>query len=303
VSIRSILVGVDEYERPDVPTLSGCVNDVALVRSVLKSSFGVPNEDIHVLVNERATKARIMNRLELAVSNAEAGDVIVFYFSGHGSQIRDRDGDELSDGLDEVLCPYDMDWASGTYIVDDELEALFREIQPGVLLEVLLDCCFWGVDWDRAPDGQPPPRAIPSDVRYLPPPFDLASRIEGDEEILQRHGFPECHCFRDRHVLWAASAEGQPAAEDDFEGRQQGVFTYAGCRFIEANIDNIWRQDYGRERLLLDLREYMGSLGYAQTAQLAAPGLLLELGPFMLGDDSEPSTDDPLGSLRVWTRR
>ena len=299
--IRSILAGVDEYERPDVPRLTGCVNDVALVRHVLKSSFGVSNEDIHVLVNQRATKARIMSRLELAIRNAEAGDIIVFYFSGHGSQIRDRDGDELSDGLDELLCPYDMDWDSETYILDDELDALFREIHPGVLLEVFLDCCFWGSD-ETELDAEPRSEAL-LDVRYLPPPLDLMSRIDGDEEHLDRHGFPECHCFRDRNVLWAASAEGQPAAEDDFDGRQQGVFTYAGCRFIEANIDNIWRRGYGREQLLWDLREYVQSLGYAQTPQLAAPGRLLEVGPFMPRDDTELLTGDGLGSLRLWTRR
>ena len=301
VGIRSILVGIDEYERPEVPRLTGCVNDVVLVRRVLKSAFGVANEDIHALVNQRATKARIMRRLELAVRNAEPGDVIVFYFSGHGSQIRDRDGDELSDGLDELLCPFDMDWESGTYILDDELEALFREIQPGVLLEVFLDCCFWGSD--RTELDTEAGSGSPDDMRYLPPPFDLASRFEGDEEHLDRHGFAECHCFRDRNVLWAASAEGQIAAEDDFEGTQHGVFTYAGCRFIEANIDDIWRLGYGRGRLLGDLRDYMKSLGYAQTAQLAATPPLLEVGPFMLGDDSEVVTDDSLGSLRLWTRR
>ena len=302
MSIRSILVGVDEYERPDVPPLTGCANDVALVRRVLKSAFGVSNEDIHVLVNQRATRARIMHRLELAIRNSEAGDIIVFYFSGHGSQIRDRDGDELSDGLDELLCPYDMDWDSETYILDDELDALFTEIPSGVLLEVFLDCCFWGSGRTEVDEG-PRPGALRVDVRYLPPPLDLASRIEGDEERLVRHGFAECHCFHDRNVLWAASAEGQLAAEDDFDGRPQGVFTYAGCRSIEANVDNIWHRGYGRERLLWDLREYMEVLGYAQTAQLAAPGRLLEVGPFMLTDDSELWTGGPPSSVRLWTRR
>jgi len=292
VGIRSILVGIDEYEQPDVSRLNGCVNDVALVRRVLKSAFDVSNEDIHVLVNQRATKERIMDRLSLAIRNAEAGDVIVFYFSGHGSQIRDRDGDELSDGLDELLCPYDMNWERGTYILDDELEDLFAEIPPGVLLEVFLDCCFWGSD-----------QAEPDDRRYHPPPLDLASRIEGDEDRLYRHGFAECHCFRDRNVLWAASAEGEIAGEDDFEGQTHGVFTFAGCRYIEANIDSIWRLGYGRERLLADLRQYMRSLGYTQTAQLAAPRPLLEVGPFMLGVDSEPWPDEVLDSLRLWTRR
>jgi metacaspase-1 len=289
VRIRAVLVGVDVYERPEFPPLTGCANDVALVRRVLKRYFGVPNEDIHVLVNQRATRARILDRLELIVRSAQQDDVVVFYFSGHGSQIRDRDGDELSDGLDELLCPYDMDWDRERYIVDDELDELFREIPPGAVLEVFLDCCFWGA----APmelEPEPRPHGLRIDVRYLAPPLDIASRFEGDEERLGRHGFEDCGCFRDRNVLWAASAEGQPAAEDYLDGRPQGVFTYWGCRFIEANIDQIWHLGYGRDQLVSDLREYMDSLGYAQTAQLSAPPPLQAVGPFLFAPQPELRT-------------
>ena len=75
------------------------------------------------------------------IGQAEAGDVVVFYFSGHGSQIRDRDGDELTDQLDEVICPYDMDWDRRTFILDDDLDALFaasRGVPPRGVLRLLL---------------------------------------------------------------------------------------------------------------------------------------------------------------------
>ena len=270
--IRSVLVGVDVYERPDVPPLGGCVNDVALVRHVLKTYLGVPNEDIRVVVNHRATKENILHRLRVASEASEEGDMIVFYFSGHGSQIRDRDGDELTDYLDEVICPYDMDWDRGTFIIDDDLDALFAEIPEGVLLEAFVDCCFWGTDRD--------------DVRFLVPPFDIAARAEGEAD-LSYHAFVECECFGDRNVLWAASEEGQPAAEDTLDGRTHGVFTYWGCRFIEANIDRIWSGAYSREHLLKDLREYVLSLGYPQHAQLTAPRPLLEVEPFTFATDWE----------------
>jgi metacaspase-1 len=278
--ITAVLVGVDVYERSDVPPLLGCVNDVALFRRVLKEEYGVPNEDIRVVVNERATKANIVHRLRTAVRAAEAGDTILFYFSGHGSQIRDRDGDELTDWLDELICPYDMDWDRRTYIVDDDLDALFAELPPDIVLEVFLDCCFWGAGTPTfvAEPFQPVRQA---GVRFLPPPLDISSRVDGDEERLRYHSFVGCHCFADRNVLWAASAEGQPAAEDLVEGRVHGVFTYWGCRFIEANIERLWHRDYGRGDLLEDLRAYMRSLGYAQTAELAAPPDLWATGPFM----------------------
>ena len=54
------------------------------------------------------------------VKSAVKGDFLIFQFSGHGSQIRDREGDELSDHMDELICPYDMNWDDG-FITDDIL--------------------------------------------------------------------------------------------------------------------------------------------------------------------------------------
>jgi hypothetical protein len=282
--IKAVLVGVDVYENPDVPPLHGCVNDVALVRQILKQYVGVPNEDIRVVVNRRATKANIVHRLRRMTSEAAQGDVLVFYFSGHGSQIRDRDGDELTDWLDELICPYDMDWDRGTYIVDDDLDVLFAELPPGVVLEMVLDCCFWGATPLEVLTEPPLPVAEPG-LRYLPPPLDIASRTEGDEPQLDYHAFSGCHCFEDRNVLWAASAEGQPAAEDLLDGHVHGVFTYWGCRFIAANIEKLSEGQYSRGELLEDLRAYIHSLGYAQSAELAAPPELWATGPFTRAAD------------------
>jgi metacaspase-1 len=182
--IKAVLVGVDFYQRTDVPPLLGCVNDVALLRRILKECFAVPNEDIRVVVNERATKANIVHRLRTMVREAEAGDTLVFYFSGHGSQIRDRDGDELTDWLDELICPYDMDWDRRTYVVDDDLDVLFAELPPDVVLEAFVDCCFWGAGPPELVI-EPPLPAPEAGVRYLPPPLDIAARLHGDEEQLR----------------------------------------------------------------------------------------------------------------------
>jgi hypothetical protein len=280
--IRAILVGIDEYERDDVPSLHGCVNDVALVRSLLKQYFQVPNEDLRVLVNCRATKANIMSRIEATIARAEWGDVIVFYYSGHGSQIRDRNGDELTDGLDEIICPYDMDWDRGTFILDDDLDALFGDLPPGVLLEAFFDCCFWGAD-ARGLEPEPRPELLRRDVRYLPPPFDIAARAEGDVDRLDIHQLRGCDCFAERNVMWGASQEGQPAAEDYIDGRPNGIFTYWGCRFIAENIELVDHLEYTREQLLDDVRGYLRTLGYLQTPELSAPGELRQASPLLPG--------------------
>ncbi len=280
--IRAVLVGIDEYERDDVPSLSGCVNDVALVRSLLRQYFQVPNEDLRVVVNGRATKANILERIAVTIARAEPGDVIVFYFSGHGSQIRDRNGDELTDGLDEIICPYDMDWDRGTYILDDDLDALFDTLPPDVLLEAFFDCCFWGAD-ARGLEPEPRPVLLRRDVRYLPPPFDIAARAEGEFDRLDIHQLRASATFTERNVMWGASQEGQPAAEDYIDGRANGIFTYWGCRFIAENIQRVDRLEYTREQLLEDVRGYLHTLGYVQTPELSAPGELRIGTPLLSG--------------------
>jgi hypothetical protein len=268
--IRSVLVGVDVYEHPDIPPLAGCVNDVALVRHTLKG-LGVPNEDIRVVVNERATKDNIMHRLRVTIADAEPGDVVIFYFSGHGSQVRDRNGDELADSLDEVICPYDMDWDRKTFILDDDLDELLSEIPDDVVVEAFVDCCFWGAT----------PRVLDPDVRYVAPPVDIAFRAEGADVDVHYHGLSGCQCFTGKNVFWAASSEGQPAAEDLLEGRAHGVFTYWGCRFMEANAERILSHQYSRHELLEDLHAYLRSLAYEQSPELWAPWELQLAPPFL----------------------
>lgn len=298
--IKAVLVGVDVYQRDDVPRLQGCVNDVALVRRILKEYLDVPNDDIRIAVNERATKENIVHRLEVMIDQAQAGDALVFYFSGHGSQIRDRSGDELGDFLDEVICPYDIDWDRNTYILDDDLDALFGELPEDVLLEAFFDCCFWGIEGIERDFSRP---FVPTTtaIRYLPPPLDLAARADGEELGLAYHALAGCHCFKE-NVLWAASAEGQPSSEDWFEGRVHGVFTYWGCNFIEASFQR--GAVRSREELVEQLREYVNLLGYAQLAQLSAPGGLREMAPLIPPANWEAwpleASEEPAGAESEW---
>jgi len=92
---RALLVGINDYR--GISDLRGCLNDVTNLRNILKTYVGFSNRDIGVLVEDRATKDNILYRLKWMVKKAKPGDFLVFHFSGHGSQIRDRDGDELRD--------------------------------------------------------------------------------------------------------------------------------------------------------------------------------------------------------------
>ncbi len=147
---------------------------------MLKDFAGFDSSDVRAVAHERATKRRIEERTDWPVSGAKAGDLLVVHFSGHGSQVRDRNENELSEGLDEVICQHDMNW-DGTFIADDYLQEKLR-VPSGVVLEVILDPChsvqgsvqigFSGL----APDGSDPDRQ----PRFLVPPVDILVRYAGE---------------------------------------------------------------------------------------------------------------------------
>jgi len=77
------------------------------------------------------------------VRGAKAGDVLFFHYSGHGSQLPNFNPnvDYEPDGLDEILCPIDLDFKSKV-IKDDDFKKIVKNVPKGVNLTVILDCCL-----------------------------------------------------------------------------------------------------------------------------------------------------------------
>lgn len=94
----------------------------------------------------KPTKANIRESLNWLVRGCQPGDSLFFYYSGHASQVLDRDGDEM-DGFDESLCP--MDYETEGRILDDEInEKIVRPLPRGVTLHAVMDTCFSGTFLD-----------------------------------------------------------------------------------------------------------------------------------------------------------
>jgi hypothetical protein len=256
---KAFLIGINHYRMPGAD-LQGCVNDVTNIRDILLNYFGFEVKDIRVLVDERATKKAILHRLEWLVKGAKAGDRLVLHFSGHGSQIRDRNGDELKDRLDEILCPHDLDW-DGNFIVDDDLDAFFAGLPKGVHLEVLLDCCHSATgirEGTGGPAGSLPGQNIK--VRFLTPPVDILCR-QDDEDLQVRHLARDG--IRPGHVLFAACRDNQTAADAFIKGKYNGAFTYYLCMHLRDMQGGVTRGELLR-RVRASLKHY----GYSQVPQL-----------------------------------
>ncbi len=262
---KALLVGVNKYRLPGAD-LQGCVNDVTNVRDVLLKYFGFAVKEIRVLVDTRATKKAILDRLNWLVKDAKPGDRLVFHFSGHGSQIRDRDGDELKDHLDEIICPHDMDW-DGTFIVDDDLKSIFSALPDKVHLEVLLDCCHSGTATRQASAPLCPPSSdAPHPVRrrFLTPPMDILCR-QLDEDDLPVNRFLKA-ANPANHALFTGCRDNQTSADAYINGAYNGAFTYYICKHIRDVQGVITRAD-----LLKRIRASLRHEGFDQVPQLECP--------------------------------
>jgi len=260
---RALLVGVNDYK--GAGDLRGCVNDVLDMHFSLRSLFGFQTSEIRVLTDSRASKKNIEHRLRWLVDGAKPGDFLMFHFSGHGSQIRDREGDELVDHLDEIICPYDMDW-DGIFITDDYLNKTFKDVPEDALLEVALDCCHSGTGL-REMGLKPPPELAaehPTLNRYLPPPADLFLRFSGEEEDLKPTGFVKGFQKRGQkhHILWAGCMANQTSADAYIKGRYHGAFTYHFNAHLRQN------PLIPRRELLKKVRSSLRHDGFSQIPQL-----------------------------------
>lgn len=143
----ALLIGVNQY--PNLPIerqLKGCVNDVELMRKVLVENFGFPPANITLLRDSEATREGILAAMDAVANKVGENDIIVIQYSGHGSQITDREGDE-PDGLDETIVPYDSGRGTNPNrdITDDEIYLwLLRLTKVTPFVTLIFDCCHSG---------------------------------------------------------------------------------------------------------------------------------------------------------------
>lgn len=240
---HALLVGINKYS--NINHLQGCINDVTNVRSILKTFYNFNNNEIRVLTDDRATKKNILDRLEGMVKGSKSGDLLIFHFSGHGSQIRDREGDELKDQLDELICPYDMNWDDG-FITDDMLRGILDKLPKGTKMEIILDCCHSGTGTRDIISGsfEGFGSTYITDNRYAPPPVDIECRQQGDEDKLKpSRAFRTDEAIILNHVLWAGCKDNQTSADAEIDGRYNGAFSYYFCKHIRESRGNVTRSE------------------------------------------------------------
>ena len=290
---KAVLVGINYPGTSH--ELRGCVNDVMAVAEVLRTNYHF--DSINIITDNNATTDNILNALEDLVVGNSIGDVLYFHFSGHGSQmLDDSDPDYEPDGLDEIICPVDLDWHTKV-IRDDDLKRIFDLVQPGVNLSVTLDCCNSGGGLDQEnqyqslgearevggedpmkqdkifglPEGIPmknPPKGdskwdTPWVGRFLTPPDEVLKKA-GDRAMKPRA--VNSKNVNQTGLLISGCQSHQTSADAWIEGKWMGACTFALLQGLAVNKYNV-----SYKNLVDGMNQFMVERGYTQRPELNGP--------------------------------
>jgi hypothetical protein len=226
---RALVIGIDRYnlfapadvnsapQRPFVDTLRGARADAESIKSVLESVYDFPRANVRVLLDSAATRAKIIAAIQKLTAESEKGDIVAFYYAGHGAQ-RYNSKSWKPTHLDETIVPADAN-AGGFDIRDKELAVLFDGLlDKGVTLTLIFDSCHSGAITRGGASGLVRMASIdPRDSR------DDSRPISPEEKGA---------------LILSAAQDDQPAFETFAEGRDQGAFTHALVRVMRDTPKN-----------------------------------------------------------------
>ncbi len=216
---KALLVGVNKYKMQGAD-LRGCVNDVANIKDAIEQYCGF-DRNVRTLVDSKATTRRIKTEMERLVDGAIPGDVLFMHFSGHGSNVPDKSGDE-ADNRDEILCPTDLDWSDP--LLDDFIRDTFDSLPSRVNLTVIFDCCHSGTATRAI---LPPDTKLPLQ-RYLPCPLDIMA-VESGRSLTGKS--------RGKNARMKRSAQSRGKAKKDVTTLNTPEVLISGCRDDQTSAD------------------------------------------------------------------
>ncbi len=145
-----LLVGIDAYGPPINVPLEGCLNDMHHLEQYLRGRLGEEAE-IVTLADAQATRDGVVAGFRTHLAQAGKGDVVLFAYSGHGSQELPATEFAYGDASGKLqnLLLFDAGQEAGGHFVwplaDKELGMLLDEVVGrGAHVVAMLDCCHSG---------------------------------------------------------------------------------------------------------------------------------------------------------------
>jgi metacaspase-1 len=231
----ALLVGINY--RGTSSQLQGCINDVQTMKKYLISTRGYIDENIVVLTEDEVKKptgVNIMHELSILIMRAHSHNAkeIWFHYSGHGSYVRDIDGDE-DDGRDETIVP--LDYAKNGMVTDDVMHDYLEHLPENCKLYCIFDCCHSGTILD---------------LKYQ----YRKNSINGIEN--------KNSTIKGNVVMISGCTDIQTSADTKMQGKWCGAMTAAYMHCIKDDITC--------ETLLNSMRDFLKSHGYSQYPQMCS---------------------------------
>jgi len=134
VGKHALLIGIQDYHSSGISSLKGSINDITLMKGVLRKRFGFQNENFITLVDAQATHTGIEKAFTTLITRVKNGDFVYIHYSGHGSQTPDLNGDERRSGKDQTWVSYGArantisDDINNYDVLDDEINSWLAAI-------------------------------------------------------------------------------------------------------------------------------------------------------------------------------
>ncbi len=167
----ALLVGLN-YPNNEKMELKGSYNDVLAVEKYLIEQEGFDNDHVLILTDKFVGSENeqintnffsIVRRMKEMVSLSNKNDILFFYFTGHGTQVKDDDEDE-TDSHDEAFLPSDYE---NHRITDDLINSIISVTDATTIL--LFDCCNSGSIADLK-------------YKYTAKPYKLLTNLENKDQ-------------------------------------------------------------------------------------------------------------------------
>ena len=299
---RALIIGIEHYIANDkyggMLDIQGCKNDALDMRRILIERFNFHEYEIHLLLNHQATREAILEGLRWLVRETKSQDWVFFSFAGHGTQIKDIDGDE-EDGFDECICPFDVEPKYRLNLIsDDEINWFIQELKDRNTF-FLFDSCHSGTMKRGVLPVSEAMKKAHYFARLLPPPSileekplsrggrDLTYYAESEKETKSGIDFSESI---GKIVVFSAAAPHQIALPVNIKSdHPNGAMTYAVLMGLKGGAD---KNDDGAityRELLEFSQDYMSLLRLEQEPQIDAEPEMIDQSIFFLSPPEELS--------------
>ena len=223
----ALLVGINEYSQK--ARLQGCLNDLELQKSLLIHRFGFLPQDIYTLSDRQATRENIEAAFtEHLCDRATKDDVVLFHFSGYGSQVKLSD-----DRLVNSLVPVDASIPNkgkpaANDLLVDTLISLGRSLETENLITVL-DTSFQTTK--EVLQGNFRLRSY-NEVAQRPSPEEIAFQSQVKRNLPPKKISKVFNPATTSGILLSAAEQNQIALEGIWDGFSAGLLTYALTRYL-----------------------------------------------------------------------